>query len=178
MAQKKFDVTLRAFALLKHRYPAINMAVVGSGPELENLKKLCCELNIERDVEFTGKLPNNEVLRRMAAAQFFCMPSVREGFGIVYLEAMASGCITIGTKGEGIDGFIKSGENGFLVSPDSPGEIAEIINTCLCDSALAGRIVENGKSCALKMTWEHNVDQYIKLFRELIADENTANSDR
>lgn len=177
LAQKRFDVTMRAFALLKAEYPAMSMTAVGGGPELQNLKELSCQLGIEQDVEFTGILPNDEVLSRMSEAQFFCMPSVREGFGIVYLEAMASGCITIGTKGEGIDGFIKSGQNGFLVSPDNPGEIAEIIKTCLCDDALANRVVDNGKCSALQMTWERNANEYLQLFLEIITSESTKHID-
>lgn len=65
-----------------------------------------------RDVRFTGQLPNEEVLAEMARTQFFCMPSVREGFGIVYLEAMASGCLTMGTRGEGVADLIENGKNG------------------------------------------------------------------
>ena len=54
---------------------------------------------------------------KMSEADVFVLPSVGETFGMVYLEAMAAGCITVGTKADGIDGIIKDGENGFLVYP-------------------------------------------------------------
>lgn len=55
----------------------------------------------------------------MRQSDIFVLPSVGETFGMVYLEAMASGCIVVGTKDDGIDGIIKDGENGFLTFPIS-----------------------------------------------------------
>ena len=104
----------------------------------------------------------------MAKAQFFCMPSVREGFGIVYLEAMASGCVTIGTEGEGIAALIVSGENGFLVPPDDVDAIVQIVDRCFRDESLMRRIADAGKATAMTMTWENNTKQYTKLFESLI----------
>ena len=53
----------------------------------------------------------------MRESDVFVLPSVGETFGMVYLEAMSQGCITVCTKGDGIDGIIKNGENGFLTEP-------------------------------------------------------------
>ena len=103
----------------------------------------------------------------MAKAQFFCMPSVREGFGIVYAEAMASGCITIGTEGEGVADVIRSGENGFLVPPDDPDAIGAVISWCLSHPAEAAAIARRGRETAMGLTWAHNAAQYIQLFKEL-----------
>ncbi len=95
------------------------------------------------------------------------MPSINEGFGIVYLEAMASGCITIGTEGEGIADLIVSGENGFLVPPDNPEAIVKVVEWCLEHPEEADGIAENGRKDALALTWEKNAAEYIKLFKEL-----------
>lgn len=72
------------------------------------------------------------------------MPSVREGFGMVYLEAMSCGCITIGTEGEGIADFIISGKNGILVPPDEPDAIVAAVESCLSDPAYAASLAEQG----------------------------------
>lgn len=95
------------------------------------------------------------------------MPSYPEGFGIVYLEAMASGCVTIGTKGEGIDGFIRDGENGFLVPPDDVDAIVQTIDRCFQSPALEESISAAGRRDAKRQTWAHNAEQYIQLFEEL-----------
>lgn len=169
--QKHFDVSLRAFARLKKEYPAAQFTVVGQGSEREALEALADELGVSESVHFLGQLPNEAVLAEMSKAQFFCMPSVREGFGIVYLEAMASGCVTIGTEGEGIADLIVSGENGFLVPPEDPDAIARVIEWCLQHPEESESIAQQGRRDALSLTWEKNAENYVKLFTSLIESE-------
>ncbi len=172
--QKHFDVTLRAFARLKKEYPAAQFTVVGQGSEREALEALADELGVSESVHFLGQLPNEAVLAEMSKAQFFCMPSVREGFGIVYLEAMASGCVAIGTEGEGIADLIESGKNGFLVPPEDSEAIWQVMQRCLQHPAEAGAIAARGRKDALSLTWEKNAATYERLFMTLLESENTA----
>ena len=95
------------------------------------------------------------------------MVSKPEGFGIVYLEAMAAGCITVGTAGEGVADVIRSGENGFLVPADDPEAIVQIIENCLANSKKAAALAAAGQIAARKLTWEENAKQHIRLFTEL-----------
>lgn len=88
------------------------LTVIGQGKELSRLRKIA-----SKNVKFVGKISNKEVLEQMKNSHIFILPSIRETFGMVYLEAMASGCITVCTKDDGIDGIIKDGENGFLCEP-------------------------------------------------------------
>lgn len=166
LKQKRADVTLRAFAEVKQDHPEATMTVIGQGPEREALEQLCRELDVSDAVTFTGQLPNDGVLEEMAKAQFFVMPSVREGFGIVYLEAMACGCVTIGTEGEGIADLIVSGENGFLVPADDPGAIAGLVRECAEDTARTAQVAQRGKQDAMGLTWQTNAEKYIELFEK------------
>lgn len=93
--------------------PEFELTIIGDGVELENLKKIETQ-----NIKFLGRLPNEKVLQEMHKSNIFVLPSVNESFGMVYLEAMASGCITVCTKNDGIDGIIKDGENGFLCEPN------------------------------------------------------------
>lgn len=93
------------------------LTIIGDGKELGNLKKLAKNYNFK--VNFTGRLPHDKVLEEMKKSDVFILPSVNETFGMVYLEAMASGCITVCTKDDGVDGIIKDGENGFLCEANS-----------------------------------------------------------
>ena len=172
--QKHFDVTLRAFARLKKEYPAAQFTVVGQGSERVALEALADELGVSKSVHFLGQLPNEAVLAEMSKAQFFCMPSVREGFGIVYLEAMASGCVAIGTEGEGIADLIESGKNGFLVPPEDSEAIWQVMQRCLQHPAEAEAIAARGRKDALSLTWEKNAATYERLFMTLLESENTA----
>lgn len=159
--------TLRAVARLRERYPDIFLTVVGDGAERGRLEALTRELGLADCVAFLGRLPNQGTLSEMAKSEIFVMPSYPEGFGIVYLEAMASGCVTIGTEGEGIADVIRSGENGFLVPPNDPNAIVKVIDWCLTHPEEAAVIAERGKEDALRLTWVHNAAQYIQLFEEL-----------
>ncbi len=168
--RKKVDVTIRAFQKIKASHPEATLNVIGSGGELSALQELCRQLGLLDSVCFFGEIPNQAVLAEMAKARFFVMPSVREGFGIVYLEAMACGCVTIGTEDEGIADFIVDGENGFLVPPESPDAIVEKIEACLAEPEWADAIAQRGQQGAREMTWEKNAKQYELLFVELVKD--------
>ena len=169
IAQKHFDTTMQAFALLKEACPDARLIIVGHGPEQTNLERMAEKLGVSKSVRFTGQLPNEAVLVEMARAQFFCMPSVREGFGIVYLEAMASGCVTIGTEGEGIADVIEHGKNGFLVPADNPKAIADVVEWCFTNPQEAVVIAQCGKQKAMALTWEDNAKKYLELFQTLIT---------
>ena len=162
--QKRFDVTIRAFAKLRAAHPSATLTIIGQGSEGEALQALCEELQITDAVRFLGQIHNREVLAEMAKHQFFVMPSVREGFGIVYLEAMACGCITVGTEGEGVADLIENGKNGFLVPPEDPDAIVRVIEWCLEHSEESESIAQQGRRDALSLTWERNAAQYIDLF--------------
>lgn len=102
------------------------LKIIGEGPQLRHLKGIVNKYSLENRVEFTGKLDKTEVIIRLKNSHIFVLPSVSETFGMVYLEAMANGCITVCTKNDGIDGIIKDGENGFLTNP-TPESIRETL---------------------------------------------------
>lgn len=165
--QKRPHVTLQAFARLLEAHPRMVLSFIGQGPERNSLETMSRELGISESVRFLGQLPNSGVLAELAKTQFFVLPSVREGFGIVYLEAMASGCVTIGTEGEGITDVIVSGKNGFLVPPDDPEAIVRTVEWCLGHPDETSAVTERGQKDAMSLTWEKNAEEYIKLFEEV-----------
>ena len=167
ISQKRVDVTIRAFAKIVQSHPDARLTIIGHGSQRETLEQLCQACGVAHKVTFTGQIPNAQVLEHLSRSQFFIMPSVREGFGIVYIEAMACGCITVGTKGEGIADVIRNGENGFLVTPDAPEEIVSIAQDCLEHPSVAARIAMVGQQEARSLTWEVNVEQYIRLFEQI-----------
>jgi len=164
---KKNDITIRAFAELKKKYVNAQLVIVGDGPKREELSQLCQTLGISESVEFKGRITNQEVIQEMKRAHFFVMPSINEGFGIVYLEAMASGCVTIGTENEGIADFIVSRKNGFLTPRNDVDAIERVIEWCIENPSHAGEIAARGQKDALEMTWKKNALQYETIFRSL-----------
>lgn len=98
----------------------VELRIIGDGKELKNLKKLSSK------PVFLGYLPHTKVLEEMKKTDIFALPSINETFGMVYLEAMASGCITVCRKDDGISGIIKDKENGYFWED---GIIEKIINS-------------------------------------------------
>ena len=105
--RKNIDKVIKACKSIEN----IELTIIGDGKEKQNLEKL------DKNVIFKGKLPRKEVLEEMKKSDIFILPSINETLGLVYLEALASGCITVGTSNDGIDGIIEDNKNGFLTKP-------------------------------------------------------------
>ena len=86
-----------------------------------------CANGIQNQVVFTGQVPRESIIRYYDSAECFIMISSSEVFGLVYLEAMARGCITIASRNEGMDGIIKDGYNGFLCEAGNLQELVSVI---------------------------------------------------
>ncbi len=78
-------------------------------------------------VDFVGECPRQEIIRYYDDNECFILISKQEVFGLVYLEAMARGCLTIASRGEGMEGIIKDEENGFLCEAGNAGELAAVL---------------------------------------------------
>lgn len=131
------------------------LTVIGDGKELRHLKKIS-----SKNVKFSGRLEHEKVLEEMQKANIFILPSVNETFGMVYLEAIASGCITVCTKNDGIDGIIKDDENGFLCEPT----IESIKETLLKikNSENIEKVVENSFGIIKEYTQEACAKNYME----------------
>ena len=117
--RKNIDLILKA--LVKFRAYNFSLDVIGDGPKKKSLIKLCNQLRLEDKVRFYAKMPQDELIDKMKEANVFILPSVNETLGLVYLEASASGCLCIGTKGTGIDGVLHDNINCFLCEPSVDG---------------------------------------------------------
>jgi glycosyltransferase involved in cell wall biosynthesis len=109
--RKNIDKVIKAC----EKFDNIELTVIGSGRQ--KLEKLSSK------PIFLGQIPHDKVLEKMRESDIFILPSEKETFGMVYLEAMASGCITVCSKNDGIDGIIKDGKNGFLCE-----DVEEVLN--------------------------------------------------
>lgn len=166
--QKNVDKVICAVNKLNKEGYAFSLKIIGEGVERDTLEKMCKEMEMN-SVSFLGHLENEKVIDVMENSEYFVMVSEQEALGIVYLEAMGAGCITIGTKGEGIDGVIIDGENGFLVEPKSEN-VYNIIKYCEMNKEMMKIVRLNAVRTARDMTWSKNAISYTMLFEELIRD--------
>lgn len=136
--------------------------IIGEGMERENLEILTQTLELQSNVKFLGRLQRDEVQMIMNDADCFIMISESEAFGLVYLEAMAKGCITIGTRGQGIDGVIHHGINGFLCEAHNSDDLAQIIRNI--NSLSKEKLIEisqNAIETAQEMTDTKVAEKYL-----------------
>ncbi len=110
---KGIDLMLRAIAEL----PEVEYTVVGTGEALPALRRLAAELGIAARVRFTGALSDAERDVELARCEVFALPSRGEGFGIVYLEAMAAGKPCLAADVGGAPEVVVDGQTGLVVAP-------------------------------------------------------------
>lgn len=122
---KNVDVIIKA---LNQKYgdKSYVLHVIGVGAEKDKLENLAKNLNCEKKVIFHGQLQRPEVFELMKKSFCFIMVSNNETFGMVYIEAMLAGCITIASRDGGVDGVIVDGKNGFL---SKQGDVPELVAT-------------------------------------------------
>ena len=139
------DKLIRAMALVKKRFPESILVLVGRGDDVNRLKKLVKDSGVEENVFFAGYVNDEELFLYYESCDVFAMPSKGEGFGIVYLEAMARMKPCIGSTMDAAGDIIIDGKTGFLVDPDNIEEIADRICEILSDDNLKMKMGEEGK---------------------------------
>ena len=105
-------------------------------------------------IRFINRVPNADMSQYYQRASVLVMPSLVEAFGVVFLEAMASGTAVIATNNGGTTEFIRNGENGVLVQPQNHEALSEKIMLLLNDTRLRNVVIKNGKETAVRFNVE------------------------
>jgi glycosyltransferase involved in cell wall biosynthesis len=124
--RKGVDILLRAFAEAFDVEPGAVLEIAGEGPQLPFLKDLARTLGVADRVEFTGALTREGVRDAMARADLFVLPSFAETFGVVLIEALATGLAVIATRCGGPESFVTP-ELGMLVEPGDVSGMAQAL---------------------------------------------------
>jgi glycosyltransferase involved in cell wall biosynthesis len=140
--RKRVDVLLRAASMLTQRIPELEVRIVGGGPECARLRRLWRTLRLEAVVRWVGDASAEALAREYNRADIFCLPSVQEGFGIVYLEAMAAGKPIVAAKAAATPEVV---QHGLLAEPENAEALAEAILKLYSDSELRKRLAGCGR---------------------------------
>ena len=166
---KGIQLNLKAISKNIKKYNNLFYIIVGSGKEQGELEKFSKQLCIQNNVEFVGGIPHKKVMEYMSICDIFSLPSYREGFGVVYLEAMANGIPVIACQGEGIDGIIKDKETGILVKPKDVDSLVKAMDYLLSNPDEARAIGKRARKLVLEnYTWEKNGEKTIEVYREVL----------
>lgn len=163
MIERKYPTIIIDALLEAYPQQDFHINFIGEGELKKKIKNRVMEEHIEHCVSVLGKIPRDKIKEKYDKADCFIMISKGEAFGLVYLEAMARGCITIASRNEGFDGVIKNGENGFLCEAGNAIELADIIRRIRSLSiSERQRISNNAIETAKRLTDEKAAKLYIE----------------
>jgi glycosyltransferase involved in cell wall biosynthesis len=164
------DTLIESAAQVTRENPDALFVVAGKGPSKQLIEDNIKELGIENNIKLTGFVPDELLPVYYNAADYFVLPSASgEGLPLVLFEAMACGLPVIATAVGGTPEIIDHMKNGVLVPPRNPEAMAEAISKLLAEKELGKNIGEEAKkNVDDRFTWEENVRQLQKVYREFI----------
>ena len=163
---KGADDLILAAAKLRAAHPALSLVLVGTGDDLPRLKQLAAAQNFP--VVFLENLPRPELAACYSRADIFALPSTGEGFGLVYLEAMAFAKPVVGVASGGTLDLIRDGKNGLLVEPpkENPAPLIAALERLLSDAALCN---EMGRTGAAIVESEYSVAPFQQALDHIVT---------
>jgi phosphatidylinositol alpha-mannosyltransferase len=168
--RKGLSRLLAAFPLVRQAVPDAVLLVAGTGPLEGQCRRLVQELGIAHAVEFLGCVSDERLPSLYAACDVYCSPALGgESFGIVLLEAMATGRAVVASNISGYRLVVDDGRNGLLSSPGDPAALADAIVRVLRDPALKERLEINARQHALEYSWPVVVRQVEEFCEEVFA---------
>jgi phosphatidylinositol alpha-mannosyltransferase len=163
--QKGFPVAVEAFGLLADELPDLWFVVVGEGQELAALSRLARPARAR--VKLVGRVAHDRLPGYYRGADVYVSPALgQESFGLVLVEAMASGVPVVASDIPGYREVVRNGVDGVLVPPADPQAIASAVRPMLTDPVVAKRFSEAGRARAQAFRWERVVDQLEAAYRE------------
>jgi glycosyltransferase involved in cell wall biosynthesis len=159
--RKRLSDLLHAAAVLRARVAGIQVRIVGRGPEWDALSRLHAELGLGDAVVLLGDLSRERLAEEYVNASAFCLPSVQEGFGIVFLEAMAAELPVVACRIAAVPEVVLDGTTGLLVEPRDPGALAEAHERLIREPALAKRLGQEGRRRALGFSPRYVAERFL-----------------
>lgn len=166
--RKGLGYLLRAFEKLKPQYPNLRLIIVGDGPLRRWYSNFIARKQLE-DVVMAGYVEPSELPRYYASCDVFCSPATGdESFGIVLLEAMASGKPIVATSIDGFREVVTHGQEGLLVERKSRRQLAYALQTLISNRELRRQFGEAGLLKARQFDWERVIDQVTDVYQQAI----------
>jgi phosphatidyl-myo-inositol dimannoside synthase len=141
---KGADDLIRAMAQLRMTFPGLHLVAVGDGDDLPRLKKIAADLGVSEAVRFLTGLSRQEIAACYARCEIFALPSTGEGFGLVFLEAMAFAKPLVGAACGGTTDVIEDSVNGLLIPPGDSARLVEALAGLLKDELLREKLGQRG----------------------------------
>jgi phosphatidyl-myo-inositol dimannoside synthase len=141
---KGADELIRGVAQLRTEIPGLHLVAVGGGDDLPRLRRLAADIGVADCVHFLENLSREEIAACCSHAEIFALPSTGEGFGLVFLEAMAFSKPVIGASCGGTTDVVEDEVNGLLVAPGDFRQLVQALSRLLRDDSLRERLGRRG----------------------------------
>jgi glycosyltransferase involved in cell wall biosynthesis len=162
---KGFDLLLDAAA--HPELDAVHVVIGGDGSQSSALHRRAQDLGIADRVHFLGRVTPGQVTAAMAAADVVVVPSRREAFGIVALEAWRAGTPLVGTVHGGMPDFVEDGVDGLLVDPAVTLDLVAAVARVIDDVNLVEHMCRSGRDRLGDFMWSAVVDKYVSAYEDL-----------
>lgn len=167
---KGFDILINA---MKDIHPDARLLIGGVGPLTPKLKELVARLGLEKRINFLGLIKEKDLPAYYQGSDIFCLPAVSqaEAFGIVQVEAMASGLPVVSTElHNGVSYVNRDGVSGLIVPPNDSNALAIAINKLLDNDELRNKLAMQARERALKeFSFESMGQRMLKLYEDVVA---------
>ena len=170
----KHDLILKAFSIVKQKNIPFKLTIIGDGTELKKLKWLAKKLKIDNEVNFVGRINNNDIPKFLQQANFYISTPITEGVSASLFEAMACGCLPIVSNLPGNRSWIQQKENGILVTIENEFNLAEEIEWAFKNTDFTKKaIVENRKFVEKNANYKINMKKIAFTYHDLIKIKST-----
>lgn len=174
-----YDVgtAIRAFALVRARFPQARMTVAGTGPELQNLRALAAACGVADAVSFAGRIDNREIPSLYQSASLMLNPSTVDNMPISILEAWASGVPVVTTNVGGIPYLVEEGRDALLVNPGDPEAMSAAAVRILETPAVAAALAQRGREVASHYCWKQVRGKWLEVYESVASDRRVPGSE-
>lgn len=169
LPRKHPDKVIRAVRNLYGEKGDFSITLLGDGSMLEELRSEVKRDNLHTKIHLPGRVNRDEIINTLDNSDVFIMVSEDEVFGLVYIEAMARGCIIVASRGEGMDGIIEDGTNGFLVEAGNTSALEDVIRKIqLLSCEERQQISRNAIALAETLTDKAVASEYLDKIKTLV----------
>jgi glycosyltransferase involved in cell wall biosynthesis len=164
----RVDVTLRAFGLLKDRFPEATLTIVGDGAEAGQLRQLAAHVGGDA-IRFVGRVDPHDMPRYYDEADIFVNASVVDNQPVSVLEAFASGLPVVSTPTGDIGAMIRDGENGRLIPANDPAAMASAVEGLLVTPNHSLQMTRRARQEVDKYTWPRVREAWAMVYEKVAA---------
>lgn len=166
------ETAIKAFHLIKVKYPYATLTVAGTGPEKNNLQRLVAKLDLSDAVNFVGRVDRYTMADLFKQSQVMINPSTADNMPISILESLASGVPVVTTNVGGIPHLVENEQTAMMVQPKDHVAMSDAIIKLVQDTALRDKLIKNGIDMVKKFTWSSVSVLWDDVYQRSIAKVN------